>query len=596
MSPSNSLFPAPNFDVGAATVDSFPSSLPTRLTLKSSASTFADANHSPYNDDLLTPPLTSPSLDEPPFRPAESDRTSLSMTRHHGFLPQRRRRHNRACISSGDVDQTALFHESPRRILFLSRSRSAPSLTNLVHFAFGRNESCNKGSSCLDANYTHDAELASRCDSLPKHPRRWTISGKAAPTRVLTSMSPSAVLPDHNWPANDKVAPADRAIVETPAMITLQRAASSKSRRTSLRPEAYTSFPTPTFSKTRSGFVTTFFGDGWRRSDNTLICTSVESVSVTSQSHCAPPRSVRASVDHGNVRPSHSTTAGPVCTGVVIDPFIRGQMTESQRGFRARRCSIKYVSGASTYEIIWDENVSTSSSSASRRTSTGQTRRVSMRDNEFVPTRRLSVAMDKLETQLSKGIEQSCETSSAPKGRAASKSGTRRGTSHKSFHNMLNFQEAGRDAEEESEISIRSRASTTSKQKSISPEIEVQLTTMTGDETSSPHMGFFPPLTSRPAHLDAPTDPLLVNPWRTSWETGNDAVAPLPAKHERRGGMIGQSTGVRKKSVYKQAPRISRKAGIARRKISKPVEEDRMPLLRRFNNWSDEAIAGSYRH
>lgn len=49
--------------------------------------------------------------------------------------------------------------------------------------------------------------------------------------------------------------------------------------------------------------------------------------------------------------------------------------------------------------------------------------------------------------------------------------------------------------------------------------------------------------------------------------------------------MIGQSTGMRKKSVYKQAPRLERKAGITRRKRSRAVEEeDCEPLLGQFNN------------
>lgn len=592
MTPSSNLSLATNSEAAAAAEDFHPSALPTRLTLKSSASTFADANQSPYHDDLLTPPLTNPSLDEPPFRPAESDRISLNMKRHHGDLQQKRRRHNRACVSSGDVDQTTLLHESPRRIL--SRCRSAPVLTNLLQTAVDGDKSCKQAKLCFDAKRTHKADPASRRDSLPNHPRRWTISGKAAPTHVLTSMSPSALLPEQDRPSDDGEDAGDTAIVETPAMITLQRAASSKSRRTSLRPEAYTSFPTPTFRKTRSGFVTNLFGDGWRRSDNTLVCTSVESVSVISQSHCPPPRSARASVDQGNVRPSQSTVAHPVCTDVAFDPFIQTQMATPQPAIRARRCSTKYVSGGSTVEIIWDENVSTSSSSGSRRTSAEQTRRISMRDNEVVLTRRPSVAVDKLETQLSKGIQQCRRISSASKSRGAGKNATRRDTYHNSFHNMLNFQEAG-DAEEP-DRSMRSRASTTSKQKCPSPEIEVHLTTVTGDATSTQHMGFFPPLSPNATNSQAQNDPLLVNPWRTSWEIGNDTVTPLPARHQRKGSMIGQSTGVRKKSVYEKPIRKSRKAGITKKTRSKVVEDDRRPLLGHFHNWSDEASAGSFHH
>lgn len=540
MNSSHRLFSASDLDGGAANAESFRASFPTLLTLRSSASTFADANQSPYADDLLTPPLTNPSLDEPPFRPAESDRTSLSMKVRHGSSHQGRRGHNRACLSSGDVDQTALFHsESSRHIRSLSRSKSAPNLTKLVRKAFSRSDACETGTLRIATDFTREAELASHRDRLPKHPRRWTMPGKAAPTHVLISMSPSAILAEQNELHNDEGEPTDRAVsVETPAMITLQRAASGRLRRTSLRPEAYTSFPTPTFSKTRSGFVTTFFGDGWQRPDSTCICARIESVFIASHSRYRLPCSDRASVDRGNVRPSHSTTADPVCTDVVLDPVVQGEMSDTQPVFRARRCSTKYVSGISTYEIIWDENVSTSSSSASRRTSTEPTRRISTRDNDIVSTRRQSVAIDKLETQLFKEIEQSRKTSSASRMRGAARSEppTRRTTNRQFFNNMMNFQRVGCDGEEKSDSPPRSRISTTSKQKLTGPRMDFHLKTTIGDETLTRQVGFFPPLPPNPTGLDTANDPLLANPWLSSWETGSVAVSATPISAEKIDG------------------------------------------------------------
>ena len=598
MSLPTSPIPQAILEVGANTVGCLRLSLPRRLTLKSSTSTLADGNHSPYNGDLLTPPLTNPSLDEPPFRPADSDRTSLSMKRRHGSSHQRRRRHNRACGSSGDVDQTALFGKSPKHILSLSRSKSAPSLADLLLAARGPNETSSKCNLRNNINTTQEAELASRRNSLPAHRRRWTIPGKARPTRVLTSMSPSAVLPKQHdsplegEPSNDRIKS-----IETPAIITLQRAASSQSRRTSLRPGAYTSFPTPTFSKTKSGFVNTFWGDGWQRLDTTITCASIRSASIAVHHDRPPSSSGRASVDQDNVRPSQSTTASPVCTDVVLTPYIQEETIETQPAFRARRCSTKYVSGSSTYEIIWDENVSTSSSSGSRRTSTEQGRRISMRDNETEPNRRFSVAIDKLEMQLSRGFEQCIKKSSASRGLGAgrSTSATCPSTNRMSFHNVLSLQQAESDAVEESQGFAHSRASTTSKPKLSGHDMEVDLTTVTDDETSTRHMDFFPPLSSNHSGFHVPEDPLLANPWRTSWETRNDTALalPNPASAQRRGSMIGQSTGVRKKSVYIQSPtRLARKTGSTRRrhKSTGRDEEDRKPLLGQFNNWSNETV------
>lgn len=596
MIPSTSLLPAPDFDISAANADFSSSAPPTRLVLGSSASTFADSNHSPYNDDLLTPPLTNPSLDEPPFRPAESDRTSLSMKRRHESSRQRRRRHNRACVSSGDVDQTALpWSESPRHIRSLSRSRSVPNL-------YG-GEVGEQGTLWFATNSSHKTRLASRSSS---HPRRWTMPGKAAPTRVLTSIPPSGKLTEHGeTQVDDEGGSSQGAVsVETPAMITLQRAASCRPHRTSLRPEAYTSFPTPTFSGTRSGLATTFFGDGWQRSDNICIRASVKSMSIASHNHSPPPHSDRASVDHGNVRPSYSTTAGLVRTDVLLDPVIQGHTDDIQPASRVRRCSTKYVSGASVYEVIWDENVSTSSSSTSHTISEEHTKQLSMQNNGIFQERRQSVAMDKLEKQLTKGIQQSRKTPSSSKDHGIVKEAPalRRSTGGNAFYNRLNLQQVGYDAEEELRSLPRSRASTTSKQKLKGPDMEVHLLTITGDEPPMRYTDLFPPLSSDCASLDSSNDALLINPWRSSWETGSAAVIPTSAKKaddkmsspQRKGSMIGLSTGVRKKSAERHRLKLGQQAGFTRRKRSKLVEDERRPLLGQFNEWSDKPFSQRY--
>jgi hypothetical protein len=177
---TTSISGLPDFDSGAEHVHVEPPHprLPLCLTLKSSASTFTDpdANYSPYNDDLLTPPLTNPSLDEPPFRPAESDRTSLSMKRRHSSS-RRRRIHNRACVSSGDIDQTAIFGKgcsSVRRLVF--RSQSAPNLTKLLRAVVKRYNTREKETLILARNARDEAVFASRRSSLLNQPRRWYVS------------------------------------------------------------------------------------------------------------------------------------------------------------------------------------------------------------------------------------------------------------------------------------------------------------------------------------------------------------------------------------------------------------------------------------
>ena len=422
------------------------------------------------------------------------------------------------------------------------------------------------------------------------------MPGKAAPTRVLTSTSPSALLATPVLPAvQDKISSTKGAgAVDTPAMITLQRAASGRSRRTSLRPEAYVSFPTPTFNKTRSGFVTSLFGDSWQRSDNTLIHASFESVSMTSHSRSSQPSSDRASVDHGRVQPSRVTTAEPVCTDVILDPIVLRHFSDLGGQFKARRCSTKYISGASTHEIIWDENISTSSSGTSRRTSTEQSRQISMRDIENGSERRHSLAVDKLETQYSKGVRQSRRASMVSSGTDVGKAASTkcRSTNGKSFHNALNLRLPGFNSDDQPESVQPYRASATvSRQKLIGPSLEVHLTTMTGEGSPNSHVDFFPPVFNR-TDLGASADPLLMNPWRTSWEAKDIPDASTGKKRadsgsfsvqQRKGSMLGQITGVRKKSVQNNGRNLERGGAIVRRTRSRGIEDDEQPLLGVFN-------------
>lgn len=591
--------PAPDFDSVAEHVDNPHPAFPMRPTLKSSASTFADSKYSPHNDDLLTPPLTNPSLDDFPFCPAESDRTSLSMKRPHSTL-YRRRRYNRACVSSGDVDQPAIFNSIPlserRR---LCHSQSAPNLTKLLPGGAKRNNTREKCNLFLAKKVKDEADVASRPSSLLKQPRRWTIAGKAAPTLVLTSTS-SATYANSAQPVvhEDGVCPKIVPAVDTPAMITLQRAASGQSRRSSLRPEAYVSFPTPTFNETRSGFVTSLFGDGWQRTDNTLIHAKIKSISMTSHSRSLPSSCNRASVGCGKVRPCRVTEAEPVCTDMILDPMVIGQFNDSGSLFRSRRCSTKYVSGASMHEIIWDENISTSSSGTSRRTSSEQSRRISMRDLENAPERRQSMAMAKLETQLfnATGIQQSRKASIMSGVTDMSKpvSTTRRNTNGSSFHNTFNPRPTGFNADEQPEVVPPSRASISiNKQKLTGPVLDLHLTTITGEETLNTHVAYCPPATTSTG-LDASTDSLLMNPWRASWEArdvpnghnGKKAAESEPVVvQQRRGSMLGQIAGVRKKSAQRKQ-KLVRGDVIKRKTRSRRLEEDEQPLLSIFNEWS----------
>jgi hypothetical protein len=425
-----------------------------------------------------------------------------------------------------------------------------------------------------------------------------TMPGKAAPTRVLTSTSPLALLAIPVLPVvQDEISSTKGAgAVDNPAMITLQRAASGQSRRTLLRPEAYISFPTPTFNKTTSGFVISLFGDGWQRPDNTLIHASFESMSMTSHSRYSQPISDRAFVDHGRVQPSRVTTAEPVCTDVIVDRIVHPHFSDLGDQFRPRRCSTKYISRASTHEIIWDEKISTNSNGTSRRTSTEQSRQISMRVIENGSRRRHSLAVEKLETQYSKGVRQSRQASMVSRGTDVGKAAStkRRSTNGKSLHNALNLRLPGFNSDDQPESVQPSRASAiVSKQKLTGPGLEVHLTTITGEGNPNNDMDFFPPVLNRTG-LGTSADPLQMKPWRSSCEAKDIPDASKEKKRadsgsfsaqQRKGSMLGQITGVRKMSVRKNSPKLEGSGAIARKTRSRGVEEDEQPLLGQFKEW-----------
>lgn len=387
--------------------------------------------------NLLSPPVPANCFDSPPFKPATSDQTSLSMKNRR----QRRNRRHREGLdraSTGDTQERSRSVPSPRLRNRLA-STSVPDLQNettsqpfpsaagqllmrqqlrAIHMAHQKD------------TLARSAETRRRA-SLPQRRRRWTMPSKATSTRVVseahTPITTTAILSSNDQPDTSRSkseagdAPQSRlssswqgdsissvpSVVETPAVITLRRATvqrgpSPVSRRASLRPNAIVSFPPPKFNRTTSAYFSSLFGLNSARDpskNDEPVQTSVRQ-SSWSTGQDSNSSTQRASVSADRVHLTSNTTVIPAFTKVEFIPLSQAHAEQQELvALSARRCSTTIVSGSSVHEIIWDENISSSGGS----TSPENSRRAS-RSNGSIDHpphhRQQSVLVEKLESQL----------------------------------------------------------------------------------------------------------------------------------------------------------------------------------------------------
>jgi hypothetical protein len=387
-----------------------------------------------HSQVLLTPPLSPASSEDVPFRPERND-GSLTMKKRHKDYPssQDRRRLNRACASSAElrppieVDHTGLY---------LIQNKSLPSL--------------------------YVIDIAPSFKTLPTAPvqssdhrdfgkRRWTLPSKSNATQGLASKVYAERKPAETKPAS-KNSP-------SPAMITLRRASTSKpiSRKTSL-----TFFPPPRFERSRSGLLTAFLNTITGREDD--YQTPTNTIKHDSR------RGSTISVKDGTSDAARKASAPTVFT--TVSGMEANLLQPSQQGSDqfVRRCSTKFISAGSVYEVIWDENVSSSGSASGSDTATG--------------SRRRSTAMDKLETQLFKAVAQSRRESLAAQGKLINDAPPKRSSS---LSSMLTPR-----------LSRAARQGSSLTQRVTSLPLEAKIEEMgASEQLRKCSIEFFPPLRSR---------------------------------------------------------------------------------------------------
>ena len=547
----------------------------------------AGRDSSLHSSALLTPPETPRTPKDSPFKPRDDDVVSLTMKRRHkGGRHGKEAKTLRECLSDNDVKGSPASKQS---MLNRQHIKSLPDL---------------RGSRTHPATKASPQPKVNRSGSMDTRRRRWTLPSKAASTTFLAQ----AVSAMPVW-IQSKEKKNVMKVDESPAMITLRRATNSTS---SARKMSLTFFPEPTFQRSKSGFLSSFL--------NTLTRTENKSDTTFGEtSQPATRRSSRsASVDNGKAQPSTSESAPPVCTEVAgVEPrwSIPGN---DGSDFPRRRCSTRFISAGAVYEVIWDENGSSTSSESL----------AAQQDPEpepFACGRRRSVAVEKLESQLFKA-----EVQSRRQSLAAAKAQSSRSTSNasdeplsssigefgvsrrRSVGEVLAFH-MGQSVQDFffSHLHRPSRSKSMMQPGFASPTMSTvdEEASGSGDRQLSGTVEFFPPLRNRATtNTTKPTTDTAVNTL-ASKQTSPRGSTPLDPLQQHRqnqtgdvGSMIGVSAHMRRRSTIKHGLYARRRSnalnGVGSRRSSAFVhpkteesdEDDTRPLLRGsvgiFNSWN----------
>ncbi|RMZ87493.1 hypothetical protein DV736_g5280, partial [Chaetothyriales sp. CBS 134916] len=172
-------------------------------------------------------------------------------------------------------------------------------------------------------------------------------------------------------------------------MIVLRRA--SLARGSPPKKMSLTVFPEPKFERSRTRVLTSFLR---------TITGAIDEDKETTWPRADDRRPSQASLGAHRAQLSHRGRVKTVCTKVTdVQPTMvlpTGSQADGETA--SRRCSTKYITGDQVFEVVWDENVSSHTS-----TSSSEIEAISCTGSK----RRHSVAMESLEIQLKKADAQS---------------------------------------------------------------------------------------------------------------------------------------------------------------------------------------------
>lgn len=326
---------------------------------KSGAEDFERAESSPPKVHL-TPPTSPQKHKDVPFKAKPDDCTSLNL-----------KRRNHSAKVQGLISGTS----SSEHLL-----DDQPNTTNSTSRAFPDDRVEESSSTALPV-------LTPLTRGKAQIERRWTLPTKSIPIQGLQNTG--AV----NTNVND-TSRQESSRTKSPAMITLRRATA----RNTVKDESLTFFPPPQITHPRSSLLSFFL----RMMEN-----GTKDCAANSTPQSAFWKLQKADLMSSTPKHNPSATsdiAFPVRTEITdIQPSLSQASQVVQAPF-LRRCSTRYLSGDSVYEILWDDNVSSTDSEAVS-SATGPT-----------PCRRDSVAVQKLEEQLEKSSSHSRRISTFERG------------------------------------------------------------------------------------------------------------------------------------------------------------------------------------
>lgn len=467
------------------------------MSQPASLSHLRTGNPSPSSRTLLTPPLSPASSEDIPFKAGPNDATSLTMKRRYNATRNRdRRRLNRACLSSTEL-RTSNESNNVLVARLPSHSKSLPSLV--------------QPQPSLMLRAVPSLKLGTDHRDLSR--RRWTLPSKAQATHGLANRVSVEKKPTSSSRTNRDQ--------PSPAMITLRRASVS---RTSSRKMSLTFFPPPKFERSRSGLLTAFLNTLTGNRDSSQQVVDVSSAQGDTR------RASLVSIKIGGPETPRKASAPTVFTKVSgMRPNLL-QPVQTADNPAVRRCSTKFISTGSVYEVIWDENISSSASEASPPATA-------------VGDRRRSLAIDKLETQLFKAVAQS---------RRESLGGERRPSTPERSNSLASLI-ASRVSWSEVGLPSLSHSSSRRRRSREQRLHDYDTAPANADDPPFDNLEFFPPLRSR-ASTGASQHSANATPVLSTHEPSSPAWPYSPAWEARSGitqahvsgSMIGISTHMRR--------------------------------------------------
>lgn len=491
---------------------------------------------SSISPSLLTPPLTPRDEHDVPYRPTEADQTSLNM---------RRKRKNK---TEAKTKKESKHSKQRQPIPSSGRLKFQDESFGILQDDLHRSKSLSKLYRAVSG------DVSPRADT--KKLRRWTLPSKSSATRVFTPLRSTVrqtTLRNEN---------------ESLAMNTLRHASINKTpKRIEL-----TFFPEPSFGNPKSNLLS-YLVSTFSRS------TTMKSIRQTDKTTCVESQATRsASIGSNGAYPVSTLPAATVCTEASIESTIVVPGGFVAKSPPPRRCSTRYVTVDSNFEVIWDENDSSTTTQESSRPS-------------LASERRTSIAVKKLEAQLAQSPKdmtwfsgQTWERSGISSPSSADKFFEQALTPEKLAHLLPRLTHVSplRDLPR----SKSGRKEPTSVYNMASEALNCQVMSSHTPRASVQGSDCFPPLRTR-GISEAKTDDWTGDKsgHKTQRQQSMTMTAPLCLPRSRVGSMVGSSSHTRRRSSAGSSA-LRHRGFAGKRRASKLDEgirgrqiEDETPLL-----------------